>query len=143
MAIMKKIPGDSVRQVSTATDELAKLRDIEAAALAATTSETGVELALTTDGACKCLIQYQGYSGYTAGSAEWEISLEVSDLVGGTYVSVGSVALDAGPGNREIAFTGKQVEDLLPDAAFARVTATKVGAAGDLTYAAYVIPVMV
>ena len=139
----KLIPGDSVRQVATCQDELARLRNFADAAITATTTGTPVELLPADDASCKAIIKYQAYTGYAAGTAEWVISIEAADNVAGPFAQVGSIALDGGPSVREIAFTGAQVHSLVPDATHLQVTATLVGGAGALTYGVDVIPVMI
>lgn len=120
-----------------------QLRDYAAAALSATTSSTGILFQPRKIEAFKVCISQAAYTGYTAGTAEWVITIEVSATVGGTYTVIGTLpaAVFAGAaGETEIVFGGDEVADRLSTAEAIRVTATKTGSAGNLTMGAWIVP---
>lgn len=120
-----------------------ELRDYTAAAISATTSSTGVEFAVRKQDYFKVVIIADAYTGYVATSAEWTIEVEVSDVVGGTYTAIGTLVPATAAGaaiETELVFGGDQVADIDADAAFIRVTATKTGSPGNLTYGAFIVP---
>ena len=122
-------------------DALTVIRPITAAALSATTSETGIAFPVTNYEDFALALQVQTISSFTAGSAFWTLTAEVSTTLGGTYVPVGSVALTSGAANDYlIPLSGYTIGKLVPNAAFVRVTATRTGTPGNLTYAAYLSP---
>lgn len=123
-------------------DSALELRDYNAAALSATASETGVEFAVRAQERFRVVVNCAAYTGYVATADEWTISVEVSDVVGGTYTEVASIpaAAFAGAANQiPVDLNGALVEALDADAAFIRVTASKTGSPGDLTYGAFIV----
>lgn len=123
-------------------DSALELRDYDAAALSATGSEAGVSFPVRAQESFRVVINMAAYSGYVATTAEWTISVEVSDVVGGTYTEVASLPAAASGGAAlqvPLDLNGALVEALDADAAFIRVTATKTGSPGDLTYGAYIV----
>lgn len=123
-------------------DENLKLRDYSAAALTTTASETGVAFDVLSIDTAKVVVHHAAIGGTVDASNYWTISVEVSDLVGGTYTEIAtSQPLGADANNVEIPISGALAEQLDSDAAFIRVTATETGTtAGNLTYGAYVSP---
>ena len=123
-------------------DSLLELRPISAAAISATTSSTGIEVGsiLRKFDLAKIIINWAAYTGYVATSAAWNIKIDVSDLVGGTYTAVTqTIELDgAAAGQIEIPMSGLLNAYLDADSAFVRVTATKVGVPGNLTFGAFI-----
>ena len=79
-------------------------------------------------------------TGTVDGSNYYSLQLEVSDAIGGTYVSVGNpVVSPVAASQAQVGFTSEQVNLLTADADFFRVTATKVGTtATAVTYTAFV-----
>ena len=79
-------------------------------------------------------------TGTVDGSNYYSLQLEVSDAVGGTYVSIGeAIVLPATAGQSQIGITAEQIERLTTSADYFRVTATKVGTtATAVTYTAFV-----
>lgn len=125
-------------------DKELELRDQSAAAISATTSETGIQFYPRKHEAFKVVIVSSAYTSYSAGAAEWTITVEVSDVVGGTYTVVGTLspaALAGAAGEAEIVLGGGQVATVDADADFIRVTATKTGSPGNLSYGAFIVPV--
>ncbi|MEM9945479.1 MAG: hypothetical protein AAF810_05375 [Cyanobacteria bacterium P01_D01_bin.36] len=117
-----------------------ELRAYTAAALSATTSETGIEFAVRKQDQYKVCLSVGAYTGFDSGTAEWTITVEVSDVVGGTYTQIGPSYIPVGDADEyEIPLSGALVTAVDADAEFIRVTATKTGAPGDLTYAAWIV----
>ena len=79
-------------------------------------------------------------TGTVDGSNYYSLQLEVSDLVGGTYVAVGNpVVTPVAAQSTQVGFTAAQIELLVTGADFFRVTATKVGTtATAVTYTAFI-----
>jgi len=122
-------------------DDLTVIRPISSAALSATTSETGVSVAITKFEDFSLVLQVQAISAFVAGTAFWTLTAEVSTTLGGTYVPVGSIDLTSGSADDYlIPLSGYTIGKVVPNAAFIRVTATKTGSPGNLTYAAYLSP---
>lgn len=120
-----------------------ELRDYAAAALSATASSTGKAFASRKIEAFKVCLSFAAYTGYSAGSAQWTITVEVAATVGGSYTVIETLlpATFAGAaGETEFVIGGDQVTDRLATAEFIRVTATKTGTPGDLTYGAWIVP---
>lgn len=125
-------------------DKELELRDQSATAITATTSGTGIQFYPRKHEAFKVVLAVGAYTGYSAGTAEWTITVEVSNLVGGTYTVVGTLApatLAGAAGETEIVLGGGQIASLDADADFIRVTATKTGSPGALSYGAFIVPV--
>jgi hypothetical protein len=128
------------RQASS-YDALAVIRPITAAAISATTSETGLALPLPTFEDIALVLQVRPISSFVAGTATWTITLEVSANLGSGYVSVRNLTIPAAAADQYfLPVSGATFNKVVPGAAFARVTATKVGTPGNLTYAAYFSP---
>lgn len=122
-------------------DALTLIRPITSAAISATTSETGIAFAVTKFEDAYLVLQVQAISSFVAGTATWSFAVEVSPTLGGTYTTVGAITLTAGTADDYmIPINGYTVRKLVPTAAFVRVTATKTGTPGNLTYAAYLSP---
>lgn len=133
------------RRVRGTYDQALELRDYAATALSATGSSTGIAFASRKIEAFKVCFAIAAYNSYSAGSAEWTITVEVSATVGGSYTVIGTIspALFAGAaGETEIVFGGDEVADKLSTAEFIRVTATKTGSPGTLTYGAWITSVL-
>lgn len=124
-----------------AYDEALELRDYAAAALSATGSGTGILFYPRAQESFKVALSVAAYTSYSDGSAEWTITVEVSDAIGGTYTQVGPSFIPVGDAiEYEIPLSGALVEDIDADADYIRVTATKTGSPGNLTYAAWIVP---
>jgi hypothetical protein len=121
---------------ATIRDDLLTLRDDAATAISATTSGTAIAIAATKLLNFDCRIVADAYTSYTAGSAEWAVALQAS-ADNSTFVTVGSMTLDSTAREYRISTSGQEIQDLVPSAAFLRVTATKTGTPGNLTYGAY------
>ena len=124
-------------------DVLLSLREYSAAALSATGSATGLAYAVRDEDVFKVVVNHGAITGTINGSNNWVITVEVSDVVGGTYTQVATTGqLGAAAAEIELAISGQNVAQLDSDAAFIRVTATKTGTVGNLTYGAFVTPAM-
>ena len=79
-------------------------------------------------------------TGTVDGSNYYTLQLEGSDAVGGTYYSIGNpIVLPATAGSYQVAFTSEQLNDIIADADYFRVTATKTGStATAVTYTAQI-----
>lgn len=101
----------------------------------ATASETGVEFAVRNIGAYKAVIEYSG-KVYT--NETYIFTIEVSDLVGGTYTAIATMpdigANGVTAGSLNIPLNGKIAEEIDADSAFIRVTVTITGAAPSIDY---------
>lgn len=113
------------------------LREHDEAPLSTTASTVPFNFDATNHRFFKVILPSSGYSGYVDSTAQWELDIEVSDSEGGTYLSVLSSVISAETGNYEYAFSGNQINQILTDASWIRVTATKVGTPGDLSFGAF------
>lgn len=108
-------------------DELGLI--VEDQAVTTTASTTGANIVGLNlgDAAYHAVIDATDSLGTFDGSNNYTVALEASDSVGGTYVQVGNTVTVLAAGKFEIGFTAKQLNDLVTDADFFRLTVTKVG----------------
>ncbi len=110
-------------------------------AVSTTASCTGVNIDGLALGSTSyvAIINTNAPTGTVDGSNYYSLQVEVSDAIGGTYVSVGNpVVTPATASQAQVGFTSEQVNALTADADFFRVTATKVGTtATAVTYTAF------
>ena len=129
---------------SAQIDALTTLRDYTAAALSATTNGTPIEYPFDSEESVKVIINQAAYSSYAAGTAEWVLSLQVSNAVAGTYVTVESIlpALAAGAASngQEVFLSGELIRKAVANARFLRIVATKTGSPGNLTFGSFLVP---
>lgn len=118
-------------------DKALELRNYSAAAVSATGSEAAVAFVSAPTLEFKAVVNAAAHTGYSAGTAQWTISVEASVTGTGSWVSVGSVVLDGTQKEFDIPLSGDYVEQLVSGAKFLRATATKTGAPGNLTYGVY------
>jgi hypothetical protein len=119
-------------------DKFLELYDrVEGAPLAASTNTTPILFDITAQPNCSCFVASAGYTGYVAGTAEWQIEVQVSDEVDGDFVTVGSVIVPGDKGTYSAGISGAGAYTLNPDARYVRLVATKVGAPGNITMGAY------
>ena len=115
---------------------------VEGEAVSVTASCTGANIVGLNigDASYVAVVNASATTGTVDGSNYYSLQVEVSDLVAGTYVAVGNpIVLPATAGGYQVGFTAEQIETLVTDAAFFRVTATKVGTtATAVTYTAFV-----
>jgi hypothetical protein len=125
-------------------DALTTLRAYDAAAISATTNGTPIEYPFTAEESVKVIINQAAYSSYSAGTAEWTLSLQVSNATAGTYVTIATIlpALAAGAASngQEVFLSGEQINKAVSGARFLRIVATKTGSPGNLTFGSYVVP---
>jgi hypothetical protein len=122
-------------------DTQTQLRDYTAAALSATTSETGIALNSTNFEAFKVALSIAAFTGYSVGTVDWAITVQVSTALASGYVTVATVAPTLGLASEtEVVLGGDQINDFVASATYIRCTATKSGAAGNLSYGAWLVP---
>jgi hypothetical protein len=122
-------------------DMLTVVRPMTAAAVAATTSETAIAFPITKVENCVMVLQLQAVTGFVAGTATWSFDVEVATALAGPFTKVGTVTPASGAAqDLMVPVLGYAVSKLLPNASFVRVSATKTGTVGNLSYAAYLSP---
>lgn len=120
-------------------DVALELRDINKPALSANAAENAIAtFNPTKTKEYKIIVVHGDVASYAAGTAEWQIVIEVSNASNGTFSPVATVPLKGVASAREVAFAGKMVNDILPTAEWIRVRATKTGSPGNLVYGAFV-----
>ncbi|MFN6572368.1 hypothetical protein [Dendronalium sp. ChiSLP03b] len=121
-------------------DKSLELRDFAATAISASTTESAIAYPVTKLKAYKCVVDVAAHTGYVATTAQWDITIEACATSGGTYKTVKTFTV-IGVANRfDVPLSGEWVDDIVTDAAFVRVKATKTGAPGNLTYGAFLAP---
>ena len=125
-------------------DALTTLRAHDAVALTATNLGVPVEYAFTAEESIKVIINQNAYTGYVAGTAQWTLSFQASLTVAGTYTEVSTIPASVAAGlltsGQERFLSCEQINKIVPNARFLRAVATLTGAAGALTYGAYLVP---
>ena len=117
-------------------DAATQLRDYEASAISATTTETAIAVSATKLREYKAVVDTAAYTSYSAGSAQWTITIEASSD-NSTYVSVGSIVPTGAASRFDIPLSGEWIDDIVPGAIYLRAKATKTGSPGNLTYGAW------
>lgn len=129
------------RRDNSVFDKATELRNYSAAAVTGDTNGTGIEYYSLLEISFRVIVKWAAIGGTVDGSNFWTINVQVSDTLGGTYVTIGSHVLPAAAGEVPLSFTGKYVESKLSNAKFIRVQADETGTtAGDLTYGAFIAP---
>lgn len=118
-------------------DKELELYSYATAAVSATTNSTVKALEVRKLDDYEVIIDVAAHSGYSAGTAEWPITVSVSDTSGGTYTTIASFTPAGTAARRVIALSGAMVESIKSDAAYIKITATKTGSPGNLTFGAY------
>ncbi|MBW4598934.1 MAG: hypothetical protein KME29_04800 [Calothrix sp. FI2-JRJ7] len=121
-------------------DKSLELRNASNPAISSGTAETGVDFPVRKQMKYTAAVHTTGYTGYVATTAEWQVAIEVSATLAGTYVQVGIAPLPGAGGDVLIPLDGAYVEDILATAEFIRARSIKVGSPGNLVYGAYVSP---
>ena len=108
-------------------------------AVTTTTSETGISFAVRHIEEYKAVVSYSG----AVATGTYTFSVQVSDLVGGTYTTIADVvATPANASDRfDIPLSGKIAEQLDADSAFIRVTATLGGTSPSVDYDCFITKV--
>ncbi len=120
--------------MSSAVFDVATELKAPGVAITATGSGTGLPLAPRFLPTCDWVI----YASGVLGTGTYTFTLEVSDLVGGTYTPIATYAWPAAraSGKVHIPITGDQAAMADTDCAFIRVTAT-LGATSSIIYGSY------
>ncbi|BDA74329.1 hypothetical protein CAL7716_084950 [Calothrix sp. PCC 7716] len=123
---------------ATYFDKSLELRNASNLAISSGTAETGVLFPVTKQMEYKAVVHTPGYTGYAAGTTEWQVAIEVASTLAGIYVQVGIAPLPNKGGDVLIPLDGAYIEDILPTAAYIRARSIKVGSPGNLVYGAFV-----
>ena len=108
---------------------------------AVTSTQTGSEVTFDASSldTAKVVIASGGYSSYTAGTAEWTVSLQAATAAGGTFVTIESITLPATAKTVELPFSGPEVTQRLGGrAAVVKGVLTKTGSPGAATAVLYI-----
>lgn len=102
---------------------------VEGQAVTTTASTTGANInGLALGGASYvAVINASALAGTFDASNNYTVAVQVSDAIGGTYVTVGNVATILEAGQHQVGFTSEQLESLVSGADYFRLTVTKVG----------------
>lgn len=117
-------------------DKALELRSYTAAALSATGSGTAIALDAAKLEEFRAIVQVAAYADYAAGTAQWSIAVQAS-VDNSTFTTIESVVPPGTAQEYRIPLSGEWVDKLASGAVYIRVTATKTGAAGNLTYGAF------
>jgi hypothetical protein len=118
-------------------DKYLELRNHQLAAIAAATTENPVAFIAGTQEKYTCAVFCQAYTGYTLDINEWQVIVEISTSLAGTYRQIGVAKLP--PSSEvQIPLSGMHAESVLAGASFIRARTVRVGAPGALTYGAYI-----
>jgi hypothetical protein len=119
-------------------DKNLELRNASNPAISAATTENPIQFPAEKYNFYSSVVHSSSYTGFVAGTSEWQAVIEVSTQPAGTYKQVGIATLSSAGGDVRIPLEGSYVEDILPGAAYIRVRLIKVGAPGSLTYGAFI-----
>jgi hypothetical protein len=128
------------RRKTGTLDALLLLRDPAATALSVTTSSTAIAVDCRKVDHFRVVLSHQAISTVTPGTAEWVVTIEIGATQSGSFTILQSQALTGTASEYEFGFTGSEVEDKLVTAAWMRVTATKTGSPGTLSFGAWILP---
>ncbi len=101
-----------------------------------TTSETAIALDIPSQCTIRFVLDHDAIANVTPGTAEWVVTLEISDD-NSTFTAVRTFTLTADTATYESPVSGSEMSQIVANATHARVTATKTGSPGDLTYGAF------
>lgn len=127
------------RRKSGTLDVLLLLRDPAATALSVTTSSTAIQFDSRKVDRFRVVLTHPSISSVAAGTAEWAVAVEVGATLGGSFTPLQTQTLTGNASEYEFGFTGAEVEDKLATAAWMRVTATKTGSPGTLSFGAWIL----
>lgn len=122
---------------AAAFDKSLELRDYALAAISATTAGTGIPFSPEKTIMFRAIANYPTYTGYVAGTAQWEMQIQASTTLTGTYVTIASVPLVGTQQVAEVAVSGLSAGLLAAGAKFVRVNLVKTGTPGNLQCGAY------
>lgn len=118
-------------------DKNLELRNSQNPAISSSTAENPILFNGGSQEEYTCAVVSQPYTGYTLDTSEWQVIVEVSTQLAGTYRQVGIAKLSGVGGNVLIPLSGTYVDSTLPQAQYIRVRTIKVGAPGNLSYSAF------
>lgn len=120
-------------------DKFLELYDrVNGTPLAASANTTPILFDATAEQSFRCIVASAGYTGYVATTEEWQVALQVSDKVDGTFQTIGMISLPGTAGNYPIGADGGTAYTLEPDARYVRLAITMVGTlVGELAFGAY------
>ncbi|MEY3768680.1 MAG: hypothetical protein RLZZ11_1750 [Cyanobacteriota bacterium] len=110
-------------------------------AAAVTSTQTGSEVTFDASSldTAKVVVASEGYSSYTAGTAEWTVDFKAATAAGGTFVTIESITLPATAKTVEVPFSGPEVTQRLGGrAAVVKGVLTKTGSPGAATAVLYI-----
>ncbi len=117
----------------------AALELLSSSAVSSTQTGSEVTFAASSLKTAKLVVASGGYSSYTAGSAEWTVSLQAATAAGGTFVTIESITLPATAKTIELPFSGPEVTERLGGrAAVVKGVLTKTGSPGAATAVLYI-----
>ncbi|MFZ9568945.1 MAG: hypothetical protein ACO28M_03780 [Vulcanococcus sp.] len=108
---------------------------------AVTSTQTGSEVTFDASSldTAKVVVASEGYSSYTAGTAEWTVDFKAATAAGGTFVTIESITLPATAKTVELPFSGPEVTQRLGGrAAVVKGVLTKTGSPGAATAVLYI-----
>lgn len=107
------------------------------AAVTATTSETGIALPVRFLATCDWVVYVTALG--VVGTETYVFTLQVSDLVGGTYTTIATLTwpIAHGVGKMHVPINGDLASFYDTDSKFVRVTATLGGTTPTITYGSY------
>ncbi|MBD2437376.1 hypothetical protein [Nostoc sp. FACHB-110] len=120
-------------------DKALELRDYSASAISATTAGTAISLAATKLESFKCVVNVAAHTGFSAGTAQWDITVEAS-TDNSTFKTVGIVTPQGTANQFDLPLSGEWIEDIVSGAIYIRSKASKTGSPGNLTYGAFLTP---
>lgn len=130
--------GANLNRQTRTFDKLVELYDIATGAITTTASTTGVSFNIR---------KYQGLAVVlyitacksSAADETYSTAIQVSDLVGGTYTTIATLAIPRGTlGLAVIPISGETAELLDNDADWVRITQTNGGTSPSITYGAFI-----
>ena len=118
-------------------DSLQVLRDSTAAAISATTAETGLLGNFDSLLDYKVVVQTSAYTSYTVSTAVWVVTVEAStDLAFTSPITLFTLTTDGTALTRQFPLNGQYITQL-GDPGYLRVKATKTGSPGNFDYFAH------
>lgn len=118
-------------------DKLTELRNLADGAETATAAETGVAFEIRKHIALLCVVDVTA-SVSNDNDETYVFTVEVSDLVGGTYTPIATLTVTRGvTGKYTIPLSGELAQKLDDDCDFIRIKATLGGTTPSITYGAY------
>lgn len=118
-------------------DVLLELYDYDTAAISATTNGSAVAFVADKYLNYRAVIDSAAYTGFAAGTAQWTIAIAVATTSGGTYTTVQDIVLPGTAGRFEIGLSAQAAAQANSDPNFIRVTATKTGSPGNLSFGCF------